>query len=99
MSDNVNHPKHYEGSTSIECIEAMIIVFGKQAVYDFCKCNAFKYLWRYKDKNGIEDLNKADWYYEKAMTLRKGNNEKDAQLEELRKQIHVKLLVDKLGGQ
>ena len=39
MSDNVNHPKHYEGATSIECIEAMIVAFGKQAVYDFCKCN------------------------------------------------------------
>ena len=97
--DNVNHPKHYKGTTSLECIEAMQIAFGTEAVIDFCKCNAFKYLWRYKDKNGIEDLKKADWYYEKAMTLRKGNNEKDAQLEELRKQIHVKLLVDKFGGQ
>lgn len=25
MSDNVNNPKHYEGATSIECIEAMIV--------------------------------------------------------------------------
>lgn len=66
MTDNVNHPKHYEGSCSIECIEAMEIAFGKQAVYDFCKLNAFKYLWRYKHKNGEEDLDKASWYVKRA---------------------------------
>ena len=37
MSDNVNHPKHYEGATSIECIDAMIVAFGKQAIYDLSK--------------------------------------------------------------
>ena len=37
MSDNVNNPKHYEGATLIECIEAMIVAFGKQAVYDLLK--------------------------------------------------------------
>lgn len=96
--DNVNHPKHYEGSTSLECIEAMQIAFGTEAVIDFCKCNAFKYLWRYKNKNGIEDLKKANWYCERVIILRGGDNEEDIQLEELRKQIHVKLLVDKFGG-
>ena len=96
--DNVNHPKHYEGSTSLECIEAMQIAFGTEAVIDFCKCNAFKYLWRYKNKNGIEDLKKANWYCERVIILRGGDNEEDVQLEELRKQIHVKLLVDKFGG-
>lgn len=90
MIDNVNHPKHYEGSTSIECIEAMIITFGKHAVYDFCKCNAFKYVWRYKNKNGIEDLRKAEWYINKAKTLSDSwkNNE---QLLELQKLINDKL--------
>ena len=53
--DNVNHPKHYEGSTSLECIQCMEVSMGKQAVADFCLCNAFKYLWRYKNKNGRED--------------------------------------------
>lgn len=67
--DNVNHPKHYEGSTSLECIEVMELAFGKMAVCDFCICNAFKYLWRYKNKNGVEDLNKAHWYIRKAEKL------------------------------
>ena len=62
MSDNVNHPRHYEGSTSLECIEVMTVLFGEEAVVMFCACNAFKYMWRYKNKNGKEDLEKATWY-------------------------------------
>lgn len=60
--NNVDHPRHYEKTCSIECIEAMEICFGIEAVIHFCKCNAFKYLWRYKNKNGQEDLEKALWY-------------------------------------
>lgn len=60
--DNVNHPSHYEGNTSLECIECMVLAMGKEAVYNFCLCNAFKYLWRYKNKNGEEDIKKANWY-------------------------------------
>lgn len=60
--DNVNHPSHYEKGCSLECIEVMRVTFGKRAVYDFCLCNSFKYMWRYKSKNGIEDLEKAKWY-------------------------------------
>lgn len=63
--DNIN-PNHYKSSTSLECIEAMEIMFGKEAVIDFCLCNAFKYIWRWKNKNGEEDLEKADWYLHKA---------------------------------
>lgn len=60
--DNVNHPSHYENSCSLECIEVMRLTYGKRAVYDFCLCNAFKYMWRFKNKNGKEDLDKAGWY-------------------------------------
>jgi hypothetical protein len=63
--DNIN-PSHYKDSCSIECIESMIIAFGAEAVYDFCICNAYKYLWRHKNKNGMEDINKAIWYVNKA---------------------------------
>lgn len=62
MSDNVNHPKHYSGETSFECIEVMEMLFGIKAVIHFCLLNAFKYLWRYNQKNGVEDLCKAEWY-------------------------------------
>ena len=59
--DNIN-PDHYKSSTSLECIEAMEMIFGNEAVYDFCVLNAFKYIWRWKHKNGSEDLDKAKWY-------------------------------------
>lgn len=60
--DNVNHPSHYEGNTSLECIDCMRLAMGRNAVLNFCLCNAFKYLWRYKNKNGAEDIKKAKWY-------------------------------------
>ena len=44
----------------------MELVFGTEAVTYFCLCNAFKYMWRYKNKNGLEDLKKAQWYMDYA---------------------------------
>lgn len=65
-NDAVNHPYHYEGSTSIECIDAMLVAFGSYNVFYFCLQNAFKYLWRHKNKNGLEDVRKAQWYLDHA---------------------------------
>lgn len=59
--DPVNRPAHYT-SGGIECIDAMTAAFGDEVVKDFCLCNAFKYLWRHRQKNGVEDLKKARWY-------------------------------------
>ena len=59
--DPVNRPAHYT-SGGIECIDAMQAAFGVEAVKDFCLCNSFKYLWRHRNKNGVEDLKKARWY-------------------------------------
>ena len=60
--DNVNNPQHYCGHTSLECIEVMRVAFGDREVMCFCLCNAFKYLWRFQNKNGEEDINKSKWY-------------------------------------
>lgn len=62
--DLVNHPKHFADSCSLECIEAMEISFGINAIIQYCKIAAFKYIWRYKAKGGKEDLEKAKWYLE-----------------------------------
>ena len=67
--DEVNHPKRYTGQCSIECIDVMELTFGTQAVINFCMCNAFKYLWRYKAKNGEEDIRKAEWYLDHTVKL------------------------------
>lgn len=65
--DPVNHPAHYT-SGGIECIDAMQAAFGDETVKDFCLCNAFKYLWRHRNKNGVEDLKKARWYLNRLIT-------------------------------
>ena len=67
--DEVNHPQRYTGQCSIECIDVMELTFGTQAVINFCMCNAFKYLWRYKAKNGEEDIRKAEWYLDHTVKL------------------------------
>lgn len=68
LSDNVDHPSHYE-TGKYECIEVMLETQGKEAVKDFCICNAFKYLYRHRNKNGIEDIAKASWYLQKYLEL------------------------------
>lgn len=65
---NVNHPEHYNQG-DIECIDAMISAYGTKAVYSFCICNAFKYIWRCAEKGGSEDIEKAIWYLNKALEL------------------------------
>ena len=64
--DSTN-PSYYKGE--IECIDAMIQTQGVEDVISFCVCNAFKYVWRWKQKNGVKDLRKALWYMEKAIEL------------------------------
>ena len=57
----VDHPSHYSGS--IEAIDAIAAATaGLMGVEAFDTGNALKYLWRWKRKNGVEDLNKAVWY-------------------------------------
>lgn len=72
--DNVNHPSHYEQSCSLECIQVMKLMFGEERVAWFCLCNAFKYMWRYKNKNGQEDLEKAGWYLSEVENHLAGSN-------------------------
>ena len=65
MADMVNHPSHYTQG-GIECIDALeaatINLKGIEAV---CTANAIKYLWRWKEKGGIEDLEKSKWYIDR----------------------------------
>ena len=66
--DPVNKPEHYT-SGKYECIDVMVDVFGKEMVQNFCICNTFKYLYRYKKKNGIQDVRKGKWYIDKFIEL------------------------------
>ena len=68
--DNINHPEHYTDG-KYECIDVMKEVLGFETVEDFCICNAFKYIWRHKKKNELEDLKKANWYLNKIIEWEK----------------------------
>ncbi len=71
QKEMVNHPSHYKNG-NIECIEAMIDVFGKDKVAAFCELNAFKYQWRANNKGtDIQDKKKAVWYLNKYIKLNK----------------------------
>lgn len=61
-ADRVNHPAHYTAG-KIECIDALAAATsGLAGIEAVCTANAVKYLWRWKYKNGAEDLKKAQWY-------------------------------------
>jgi hypothetical protein len=60
----VNHPPHYTHSGK-ECIDEMILIFGRERVKAFCLCNAWKYRKRALFKNKEEDIAKSDWYIAK----------------------------------
>lgn len=65
VTDNVNHPKHYTQG-GIECIDAIkAATVGKSGIEAVCVANVVKYLWRYEEKNGVEDVKKARWYLER----------------------------------
>ena len=60
--EEVNHPSRYNhhGIETIDVIKAW--TEGCDGVYAFCIGNAIKYLSRWQEKGGIEDIKKAIWY-------------------------------------
>ena len=72
MNDAIN-PNHYKQG-SIECIEALKAATTKlTGIEAVCTANAIKYLWRWKDKNGVEDIDKAIWYLNRLKKELNGN--------------------------
>lgn len=64
-ADMVNHPSHYTQG-GIECIDALkAATVSKTGIEAICTANVIKYLWRYEEKNGIEDVKKARWYIDR----------------------------------
>ena len=63
--DLVNSPDHYNQG-DIECIDAIQAVLGEDFEH-YLHGNALKYLWRFKYKGGLQDLEKCQWYLKKLM--------------------------------
>lgn len=72
MEDNVNHPQHYVGA--IEVIDYIEDKLGADGFESYCVGNIIKYVSRYKKKNGLEDLKKAQWYLNKIISTISANN-------------------------
>lgn len=59
----VNHPSHYQSKNGIETIDAIeAATEGLTGIEAYEAGNAIKYLFRWKKKNGLQDLQKAAWY-------------------------------------
>jgi len=69
MSDNVNHPSHYNAG-KIEVID-----FIEDQNLNFCLGNCIKYICRagIKNNNPKEDLEKAKWYLKRELMKYKEN--------------------------
>ena len=67
MEDMVNNPIHYNkaGIETIDALEAMLV----DGFDYYLQGNIVKYLWRFRYKNGIEDLKKAQWYLNKLIEV------------------------------
>ena len=61
--DMVNHPKHYKAKNGMEVIDVIEAFTANLEGYEATHTgNVIKYICRWKEKNGLEDLKKAQWY-------------------------------------
>lgn len=71
----VNHPPHYTAG-KVECIDALeAATTGLHGIEAVCTANAIKYLWRWKHKNGVTDLHKAQWYIDRLIKQQEQSND------------------------
>ena len=71
-NNGVDNPVHYNRENAMECIDEMVLVFGKKATRKFCLLNAWKYRYRAGQKDSesaMKDLKKSDWYLRKYAEL------------------------------
>ena len=73
--DMVNNPPHYN-KYGVECIEAIQSATGEGYEY-YLQGNIIKYLWRYRYKNGVQDLEKAQWYLTRLIEVKKKEDAPD----------------------
>lgn len=59
----VSHPKHYQSSSGMEVID-VIASFTEdlKGIEAADTANVIKYICRWNSKNGLQDLEKAQWY-------------------------------------
>ena len=59
----VSHPSHYQSKTGLEVIDVIeAFTFDLKGIEATDTGNVIKYICRWKAKNGLQDLKKAQWY-------------------------------------
>jgi NTP pyrophosphatase (non-canonical NTP hydrolase) len=93
--EEVNHPDRYNkgGIEVIDIIRAYTADLNGKEAFDIG--NAIKYICRYKDKNGVEDLKKAIWYINDAIMSSGNAYTKD--MEYIRSNIDTYDILDQLA--
>lgn len=69
--DMVNSPPHYN-KAGIETIDAIMAATDEGSEY-YLQGNIIKYVWRYRYKNGVEDLEKAQWYLNRLIKVKRND--------------------------
>lgn len=74
MKDMVNHPEHYISDSGIEVINVIeAFTSNLKGIEATDTGNIIKYILRWKNKNGLEDLKKAQWYLNHLIKKVEGN--------------------------
>lgn len=60
-NNSPRNPNHY-ADMAIDALEVMSVNFSNEAYMGFLEGNVLKYIMRYRNKNGLEDLIKAQRY-------------------------------------
>ena len=76
----VSHPSHYQSETGLEVIDVIeAFTFDLKGIEAVDTANVIKYICRWKNKNGLQDLKKAAWYLDNLINhvekLKKENDE------------------------
>ena len=67
IKHNPIEPKHY---TDLK-ISPLEYITSNEGEFTWCIANVIKYVSRYKRKNGLEDLLKAEWYLKEQIKMLK----------------------------
>ena len=71
-----NTPSHYVLSDGSDSMELIAKILGPEEFKGFLRGNALKYLIRYKQKGGIEDLKKAMDYINRLLAVEETQEKK-----------------------
>lgn len=71
MANDPIRPNHYKSKRGLEAFDVMEDFIGELTSMEaFYWCNVVKYILRFQNKNGLEDLEKAQYYLSKLIVSR-----------------------------